>query len=67
MPVRLNASVSGGQVHVSIDGTNFWGYYIRLSSEYLGGLSYRAYRTVYRPDGTVYFRQDLGVSSYSSH
>ena len=67
MPVRLNASVSGGQVHVSLDGTNFWGCYVKLSSEYLGGLSYRAYRTFYRKDGSVYYREDLGVSSYSSH
>ena len=67
MPVRLNAWMSGGQVHVSLDGTNFYHYYVKLSSEYLGGLSYRAYRTIYRPDGSVYYREDLGVSSYSSH
>ena len=62
MPIRLNASVSGGQVHISIDGSNFTGHYIKLSSESLGGLRYRAYRTIYNPDGSVYYREDLGVS-----
>lgn len=71
MPVRLNASVSGGQVHISIDGTNFTGMYIRLSSERVsapaGHTAYRAYKTIYYADGTVYDTIDLGVSTYQNH
>ena len=67
MPIRLNASVSDGQVHISIDGTNLTGHYITLSSENLGGLRYRAYRTIHNPDGSEYYTEDLGVSQYKSH
>ena len=69
MPVRINASVSGGQVHMSISGTNFTGHYIELSSERVSSspIGYRAYRTIYNPDGTEYYTEDLGVSYYSSH
>ena len=69
MPVRINASVSDGQVHMSISGTNFTGRYIELSSERVSSnpIGYRAYRTTYNADGTEYYTADLGVSYYSSH
>ena len=69
MPVRINASVSDGQVHMSISGTNFTGRYIELSSERVSSnpIGYRAYRTTYNADGTEYYTEDLGVSYYSSH
>ena len=67
MPIRVNASVSGGQVHISIDGTNFTGHYITLSYAHVGGLSYRGYKTIHNPDGSELETIDLGVSNYSSH
>mgnify|MGYP002866866241 CR=1 FL=1 len=67
MPIRMNASVSGGQVHISIDGSNFTGQYVKLSSKSVGTRAYRATKTIYNADGSVYATEDLGVSTYKAH
>ena len=70
-PIRVNASVSGGQVHISIEGTNDSGKSVRLSSVSREGddkyIRYEGFQTVYDGDGSLIEERSLGVVEYERH
>ena len=70
-PIRINASVSGGYVHVSIEGTNENGYRRTLGSNRVSTgsydtIGYQAYQYVYDKSGYLVETNDLGISYYST-
>ena len=64
-PIRINAWLSGGKCHITIDGTNLDGSYVTLSSTQL---SSTAYTTVYEDDPTkpVGYEEET-VSPYTGY
>ena len=70
-PIQIHASVSGGQVHISIDGTDDYGHTVRLESSQVSSdsetVSYQAWQVIYDSYGDLIERRDLGVSTYDRH
>ena len=63
--------MSGGEVHISIDGTDDYGHTVRLESSQVSSdsetVSYQAWQVIYDSYGDLIERRDLGVSTYDRH
>ena len=70
-PIQIHASVSGGQVHISIYGTDDYGHSVRLSSSVVSSdseyITYEAYQDIYDSYGDLIESVNLGTSTYERH
>ena len=70
-PIQIHASVSGGQVHMSIYGTDDYGHSVRLESSQVSSdsesVSYEAFQVIYDSYGDLIERRSLGISTYERH
>ena len=70
-PIQIHASVSGGQVNISIYGTDDYGHSVRLESSQVSSdsehVSYEAFQVIYDSWGDLIERRSLGISTYEKH